>query len=667
MSSPVDTRTSQYLGKRLGSWSTRLLVLLLFAILTLTLSYPLVIYLRTAVPGPPWDNFEWLYHLWWFRHSIVDLGQWPTVDPTTFYPFGYDLRLSESMLANYLLIAPFLFWGDEVLAYNLFLLLTFILTGYATYLLIAYLTDNQVAAFVGGVAFAFCPYRMHIAAAGWLPLLSTQWIPLLFLCLERFLRERRMRFALGAGLFMALVALSSWYYAYIVGLFALLFVLVRLWPWRQALGDAHLMRGLLLAGVVTVALVLPVAWPLFGMRSGHMGWSLADVDKWSASVDDFLLPNVYHPLWGEFFLRMRDYAPRYPWYMPGCIYLGVAVLILALVAVVKRDEDGAFPRGYGWIMVLSLILALGVVLRWNGDVVQVAVSPQVETLVNRFMSTLVSKWALNKDSYYAIPVEAGSVPVPLPGLLLYLFLPWGDAMRTLYRFGVMTVFAVTVLAGIGAARLLGGCRFPGEAILVSAGLAEGSGGKGGRSGRVLILGAVLVAFVLLDFVSAPLPYGVSEVVAQPLDRWLASQSDETVVMQFPLIRALNGTSLYRTKYHQKRVAYGHGTFFPTGFQYAVPVLETFPDQECLALLEYWGVTHIAVGSKVYDAGWGDRRGQTWDTMRQQIEASPELHLVGVTFEDPFWVRERVSDVISGNPPVEPILVDKVYIYELCGE
>ncbi len=234
MSVSVVTNPPQSMSQRMGSAQTRFWVLVLFVILSLLMTYPLVLHLRTAVPGPPWDNFVWLYDLWWFRHSIVDLGQWPTYNPGIFYPYGYDLRLSETMLANKVLIAPILFWGDEVLAYNVLLLLGFILTGYATYLLLAYLTGNPYAAVVGGAIFAFCPYRMHAMAAGWLPLLSTQWIPLTFLYLERTLRERKARYALAAGLFRALNILSSWYYLYVVGAFAVIYVLVRLWPWRMA-------------------------------------------------------------------------------------------------------------------------------------------------------------------------------------------------------------------------------------------------------------------------------------------------------------------------------------------------------------------------------------------------------------------------------------------------
>ncbi|MBN1401621.1 MAG: hypothetical protein JXA74_12330, partial [Anaerolineae bacterium] len=317
-----------------GEWPTRVLVLLLFLLLTLGMTYPLVLHLTTAIPGPPWDNFVWLYDLWWFRHSVVDLGQWPTINETIFAPFGYDLRLSETMLANKALIAPVLFWGNEIVAYNVFLILTFVLTGYTTYLLIDYLTDNLYAAFLGAAVFSFCPYRMHAMAAGWLPLLATHWIPLVFLYLERTLREARWQYALALGLFVALTILSSWYYLYIVGSMLLVYLLIRLYPWRMGLRRAHLLRNLALAAFAIVVLVAPVAMPVVMNRSGEMGWPLAEVEKWAASVEDAFLPNVYHPVWGERFLSLRAFTLRYPWYAPGFIYLGILSTVLALAGIV---------------------------------------------------------------------------------------------------------------------------------------------------------------------------------------------------------------------------------------------------------------------------------------------------------------------------------------------
>ena len=646
---------------RFGTFTSRLLVVVLFFLITVGMTWPLILNLRVAVPGPPWDNEVWLYDLWWFRHSIVDLGEWPTHNPTIFHPSGYDLRLSETMLPNKLLVAPFLFWADEVLAFNALILLSFVLTAYTTYLLVIYLTGNPLAATVAAAIFAFSPFRINAMAAGWQPLLATQWIPLVFLYLERLLRERKTRFALAAGLFMALTILSSWYYLYIVGSMLLIYLAARLWPWRQTLRRQHLGRDLLIFGALTLLLVLPVALPMLLNRSAQMGWSLAEVEKWAASLEDFFLPNIYHPLWGERFLAPKAGTLRYPWYAPGFVYLGLIALLLAWVGLFRTRVIRGEVRALGWVATVSFLLALGAVLHRNNQVVSVAAPAKMVTLFERGMSTLMSKLALNKASYYEIANTPGRIPIPLPALLLYLFLPLGNAMRTLYRFGLMTTFSVAVLAGSGAARLLGGSSLPTSVDR------EANAQRGAlprlSAGRVLLC-ALLLGLVLFDFLPAPLPFGFSEIRPQPLDLWLAARPSDAVIMQFPLVRALSGDSLYRTKYHGKNVAYGQGTFYPDSFRYAMPVLGTFPSEDSLSILSSWGVTHVVVGSGSYDAGWGDVEGQTWRSVEQQIQATGRLELIGVVLDEPFWRDERVSQIIRRSPPVEPILVDKVYVYEL---
>jgi len=671
---------SRRLTQRYGSWVTQLFVMLLFVAMTLGMTYPLVLNLRTKVPGPPWDSFVWLYDLWWFRHSIIDLGEWPVLNSTIFYPIGYDLRLSETILAAKLLVAPLLFWTDEILSYNVFLLLSFVLTGFFTYLLVAYLTSNRYAAVVSGIIFAFCPYRMHCMAAGWLPLLGTQWIPLSFLFFERALREQRARFALGTGVFLALTFLSSWYYVYVVGSFFVLYVMIRTRPWgetwRRTKFGKQMVSGLLLGA----AMVVPVAYPVvlravgIGEYGVSMGWPLVEIEKWAASVEDFFFPNIYHPIWGSFWLEKRAYTLRYPWYAPGFVYLGLVSLLLAWRGVTSNALNKVRRPAF-WLGLLSLVLALGAVLHFDNQVVELKASPRVEELFERVLSTLMTKWALHPASYYDIVFRSGTVPIPLPGLLVYLFLPLGNAMRTFYRFGVVTMFFVSILAGLGTAHLLGGVRSPDVVTtptsrydfrVVQTLATQQGGGKRKRWSQVgLIAGTVVIsALVLLDFCSAPLAFGMSEVKPQPIDRWISAQAEDVVVMQFPLSRAYSGDSLYRTKYHGHNVAYGHGTFYPETYQYAMPILGTFPSRESLDLLASWGVTHVIVGSGAYDAGWGDQVDQTWITVREEIEATGRLSFLGVAYDEPIWKDERVSDIMYGNPPVVPLLVDKVHVYEL---
>jgi hypothetical protein len=680
---PEQGRTDD-MGRRFGSWVTRLLVLLLFAILSVAMTWPLVMHLRTAIPGPPWDNFVWLYDLWWFRHSIVELGEWPAMNPTIFYPYGYDLSLSETMYANKLLIAPVLFWADEVVAYNVFVLLTFVLTGYTTYLLIAYLTDNRLAAAVGGAILAFSPYRMHATAAGWLPLLATHWIPLALLYLERMLREERARYGLAAGLFLGLTFLSSWYYVFVVGGMVGIYLLIRLRPWRETLASGRVLGRLASVAGVVLVMVLPVALPVMMRRSGQMSWSLSEVEKWAASAEDFLLPGIYHPLWGEAMLRLRPHALRYPWYAPGFVSLGIVSSLLALKGLFSAKMP--MVRALLGMGAVALVLALGVALRWNGRVVEISVSPAIETLFVRVMSTLMSRLALQKASLYEIAFGSGTIFLPLPGLFVYLFVPLGGALRTFYRFGMMTMLAISVLAGFGVAAYTGGMTPPLErrqSALRGRYDLDAEGATHRPMAVSVLVAMVLLTAVLAEFAVVPLGFGLSEVRPQPLDNWLAARSAASAlqqtssaphapnaVMQFPLVRALSGDTLYRTKFHGQTATYGHGTFYPDSYWYAMPLLGTFPSEESLRLLQSWGVTHVIVGSGAYDAGWGDRPDQTWRMVEEEIQAreqagvSPYLHFVGILYDEPFWHGEQVSHLMVGNPPVTPILVDKVYVYEL---
>ncbi|MFH1929175.1 MAG: YfhO family protein [Chloroflexota bacterium] len=607
----------------------------------------------------------WLYDLWWFKHSLVDLHQWPVFNPEMFYPFGYALSLSETMLANKALIFPILILGNEVVAFNSLLFLSFVLSGLGMYLLVTYLTGSKWAGVIAGVIFAYCPYRMHAMAAGWLPLISTQWIPLLFLSLERMLRERKARFAIGSGVLLAVNVLSSWYYAYVVGLFAALYLLVRLWPWRTSLRDAVVWRNVLLMGTVSMLLVAPVVLPVIRGGGATMSWSLREVEKWAASLEDFFLPNVYHPIWGRAVLSSRRHVPSYPWYVPGFVYLGWVALVLAFIGLRSWDRSRPAMRALLWIAGLSFVVALGTTLHWGGERVYIPVPGWVEGLFSRAMYVLTGRLALNPAEYHLLRAT-NAIMVPLPALLAYLFVPFAGGMRTLYRFGLVTVFAVAVLAGMGVAAL----GFTGEEEKHEA-ILDVPASKDGESRRrdrrripIPLLGSLLVALVLFDFASFPLPYGFSKTAAQLLDEHMAKWG-EGAVMQFPLIRGLNGPMLYRSVYHRHPMAYGHGTFYPEEFLAVKDAeLANFPSDETLDLLRTWGVRWVLVGEGAYDEGWGDLPDQDWSIVSAAIESSGRLRPVMTVQEEPLWFGERVSDVIEGCVPVDPISVDTVHVYEL---
>lgn len=615
-----------------------LLALAFYAGLTPLMTYPMALHLADAVPGPPWDNFVWLYDLWWFKYSVFQAGISPWFNPNIFLPFGYNVGLSETILASKALSLPFLLLGGEFVAFNLLVLSSFVLSGLAVYLLVYRFTGSMPAALLSGAIYAFAPYRIHSLAAGWIPLLPTQWLPLAVLYLEKTLAERRVRPALFTAFFAALAALSSWYYAYMLAIVLPVYVLARARPWRAYLRDRRLWKAGAAFALLLVAMTGPVAAPAMGLGSASLSWSLGYADRWSASLDDFVLPNVYHPVWGRFFLSLRSVAPEYPWYAPGFIYLGIAPLLLSVYALARRARNVA---AQAWSGGLSAILALGTTLHLFGERVYLPVMAGVEQAFSRVMYVLAGRLAFHKAAYSSLQV-ANAIPIPLPGFFAFLFFPLFSAMRHWYRFGVITTLAVAVLAGLGAALLLR--RAP-------------------LRWRTPLAGLLMLA-VLIDFFPAPLPYGLSYDVRQPVDTWLAGQPGNYAVMQFPLVRAMNGPMLYRAVHHGKAMTYGHGTFYPPAYVEAEQTLGRFPEAAALDMLKAWGVRYVLVGSQAYAQGWGDLPGQTWQGVEQAINAAGRLKLVQVFDDDVFWKDETVSGVLQKELTPVPISADKVYVYEL---
>ena len=95
----------------------------------------------------------------WDAHAIA-------TDPSNlfnaniFWPRSNALALSENLLGLAPVAAPFALAGHPVLGYNVAMLASFFLFALATALWVRYLTGDNVAALVAGIAAAFAPSRL---------------------------------------------------------------------------------------------------------------------------------------------------------------------------------------------------------------------------------------------------------------------------------------------------------------------------------------------------------------------------------------------------------------------------------------------------------------------------------------------------------------------------
>ena len=189
--------------------------LLLFAILSLVLTYPLALHLGSAVE----DRHDALLNVWitaWDGHKLLS-DPLQLFEANIFHPYPRTLAYSELLLGNGFLALPITAAsGNPVLGYNVALLLSFFLSALGAYLLVLQLTRSPAAGMVAGVIFAYSSFRMTNLAQA--QLLTTQWLPFALLALHQLMRRPRARHIAIFVLFFCLQALSSFYYAILLAL-----------------------------------------------------------------------------------------------------------------------------------------------------------------------------------------------------------------------------------------------------------------------------------------------------------------------------------------------------------------------------------------------------------------------------------------------------------------
>jgi hypothetical protein len=166
----------------------------------------------------------------------------------------------------------------------------------------------------------------------------------------------------------------------------------------------------------------------------------------------------------------------------------------------------------------------------------------------------------------------------LPAYLLFNHLPFYDKMRALERIGVFTLVFTSFLAGLGAVKLLEGKK---------------------QTLRLLLTGLVL-AVVLFEFYPGPFTNELTQIQPRPVDLWLGQQTGSGAVVQMPFSESGDQYVIYCTMFQNKPFV---GGFFnanqPPQFLAIDPVLENFPDQASISLLQTLKVAYVVVDSSKY--------------------------------------------------------------------
>ena len=263
-----------------------------------------------------------LFSMWrtgWVYHKLLGDPR-PLFSPNIFYPAQLTLTYSDSMLLPSLTTAPLLAVGlHPVLAYNIALLCSFVVSAIATYVLVERLTASSPAAFIAGLVFGFYPFRIEHYSH--FELQMTYCMPLALLALHRLLTTGRARYGIAFGLLAAAQLYCSMYFAVFFLWYSATLIVVFCALARPPL--TRLVVPLALAGVLAAAL----AYPLFRTyMAAHLGdRDLGAVQYYSATGADYLRAHQRSAMWGD-----RTLPGRQP---ERALFPGLIALVLAAIAL----------------------------------------------------------------------------------------------------------------------------------------------------------------------------------------------------------------------------------------------------------------------------------------------------------------------------------------------
>ena len=353
-------------------WLRHLFVLGAYTLLALAVTYPLPLQLGTAIvanhPGQV-DGYLGIWNLWWTATALTS-GQDPFYTPLLFYPQGLDLFWQTLSLPQGLLALPLTLTLGPLPAYNLLILLSFILGGYFTFCFLCFalrqpdeptpaaklLSVTELSAFVGGAIYAFAPFHLQKVLDAQLEVASIQWLPLWAYATLVLLERRRWPWALLSAALLLWVGLGTWYY----GLFTLIAtgLMAGLWALRVTGTRRRLELKTLGWGLAPIVLWLIVMTPrlLSLANTGDQLLGDARIEQQDAIADllAFWLPNPNHPLWGATVSAL--YTAAHPGAILWNVALGLVGTVLACIGVAV-----AWRAQWRWLAlgVAAAALALG--------------------------------------------------------------------------------------------------------------------------------------------------------------------------------------------------------------------------------------------------------------------------------------------------------------------
>lgn len=319
-------------------------IALLFVALTIAMTWPQAARLSTQV----YDSDDALLSIWrisWIAHILPESPA-DLLNGNIFYPEKRTLAYTDSVLLEGFAAAPLIWAGvSPVTTYNLLLLLSIALSGWAMWRYAFYLTGNENAAILAGIAFAFVPFRFdHFHH---LELQATIFLPLTLLYFERTLETGSQHdAALMIASYVAQV-FSCIYYSIFLATALAPIAVVRVWR-MPADARVRVIRVTVPAAIIGLLVVSPYA-AAYAINRDSVGERVeSDIHLYSATLQNYLATTKANVIYGGWSAPFGQ-AERF-------LFPGVIATALAACGIYALDRRRVTLLAIG---ALGFVISLG--------------------------------------------------------------------------------------------------------------------------------------------------------------------------------------------------------------------------------------------------------------------------------------------------------------------
>jgi hypothetical protein len=601
-----------------------------YTIAALILTWPLA---RGITRDVAWDLGDSVLNMWILSWDCEQLrgivgGHYSHLrhffDANIFYPAPLTLAYSEHLVPQALQILPiYALTGNPILCYNLLFLSTFVLSGLGMFLFARELTGSVAAAFIGGLLFAFAPYR--IPQSSHLQVLSSQWMPFALYGFRRYFDRGRIRALIGATAAVIVQGLSCGYYLLYFSAFAALYVLYEMWR-VDRLGDRRTWLAVGIAAVLAMAVIAPFVVPY--LRVSHelqLSRSLTETTRLSADVYSYATASVAERFWGS---RIGEVF-RKP---EGELFPGAVPVVLALIGLVwsgrehrVQSETSTWRRRTAWVLLAiavahAIAAAATIVFRrltldlWLFDVrlgnaTQLLLRAAIASAIAVGLSSRMREGAaafMRSRGFFAAALAAaiwlslGPSPQVLgrpldlasPYRFLWNHVPGLEGLRVPARFAMIVALMLAVLATYGAA-VIGRVRY---GVIVLALIAVGFLYEAGADPFVVNGMSPIRGF------NTPEARLYPPTQAPEIYKTVNRLPGDVVLAELPLGQTdYDVRAMYYSIAHWRPILNGYSGFFPLHYGRAIVSLTEVPRHPdvSMAMLRQLGATHVIVHEAAY--------------------------------------------------------------------